>query len=66
LRHYLWVDTKKIGPESWEIFRPYWESAEIKKVWHNYSFDRHVIENHGGIKLQVGRCKLAPIGVTSA
>jgi DNA polymerase-1 len=86
----LWVDTLKIGPSSWEIFRPYFESdevglyklnavdpwrnsalfqpsslcsekpvskfafelnlyrcGEVKKVWHNYSFDRHVIENHG-------------------
>ena len=23
------------------------ESPEIRKAWHNYSFDRHVIENHG-------------------
>ena len=29
----------------WE-FRDYFESYEIKKVWHNYSFDRHVLYNH--------------------
>lgn len=23
------------------------ESRDIKKVWHNYGFDRHVIYNHG-------------------
>ena len=47
----LWVDTLKLGARAWEIFAPYFESAEIKKVWHNYSFDRHVIENHG-VKLR--------------
>ena len=43
----LWVDTMKLGEEGWEIFRPYFESEDVKKAWHNYSFDRHVIENHG-------------------
>ena len=47
----LWVDTLKLGDEGWAIFKPYFESPDAKKVWHNYSFDRHVIENHGGIKL---------------
>ena len=31
----------------WKIFKPYFESPDVKKVWHNYGFDRHVIENHG-------------------
>lgn len=26
-----------------EAFRPFFEDAGIKKVWHNYSFDRHVM-----------------------
>ena len=43
----LWVDTMKLGDEGWDIFRPYFESPEVFKAWHNYSFDRHVIENHG-------------------
>ena len=45
----LWA--LNIGPKSWEIFKPYFESDDVKKVWHNYSFDRHVIENHG-VKLR--------------
>ena len=28
-------------------FKPYLESEEHKKVWHNYGFDRHVFYNHG-------------------
>lgn len=28
-------------------FRPFFEDSEIKKVWHNYSFDRHVMHNMG-------------------
>ena len=27
-------------------FKPYFESTQIKKVWHNYSFDRHILYNH--------------------
>ncbi|GLE10227.1 hypothetical protein PINS_up022265 [Pythium insidiosum] len=30
-----------------EYFREFLESKEYKKVWHNYSFDRHVLYNHG-------------------
>ena len=47
----LWVDTLRLGEAGWEIFRPYFESDDVKKAWHNYSFDRHVIENHG-VKLR--------------
>ena len=50
-RSLLWVDTLRIGPQSWEIFQPYFESDDVRKVWHNYGFDRHVIENHG-VKLR--------------
>jgi DNA polymerase-1 len=25
----------------------YVQDDETKKVWHNYSFDKHVLENHG-------------------
>jgi len=28
-------------------FAPFFEDPSFKKVWHNYSFDSHVIENHG-------------------
>ena len=47
----LWVDTLRLGEAGWEIFRPYFENDDVKKAWHNYSFDRHVIENHG-VKLR--------------
>lgn len=30
-----------------QIFKPVLESHNILKVWHNYSFDRHVLHNHG-------------------
>ena len=29
------------------MFRPFFESERHKKVWHNYSFDRHVLERMG-------------------
>lgn len=48
----LWVDTWLGGREDTEetskaimdIFKPFFESDNHKKVWHNYSFDRHVLE----------------------
>lgn len=30
-----------------DYFKEYFESEEIYKVWHNYSFDRHILYNHG-------------------
>ena len=30
-----------------QLFKPYLEDESILKVWHNYSFDRHVLSNHG-------------------
>ena len=30
-----------------DVFREFFETARLKKVWHNYSFDRHVLYNHG-------------------
>lgn len=50
-RSLLWVDTLRGGDGVWEVFKEYFENPNVKKVWHNYSFDRHVIENHHGIKL---------------
>ena len=51
----LWVDTWLNGDESrqreakeiMEVFRPFFESERHGKVWHNYSFDRHVLERMG-------------------
>ena len=61
-RSMLWVDTWLDGDESRaeeaaaivDAFRPFWESAAHKKVWHNYSFDRHVMERlrgSGGLRM---------------
>lgn len=52
-RSMLWVDTylddskQNIVEEIWEAFRPFFESSLHRKVWHNYSFDRHVLERMG-------------------
>ena len=29
----------------WEVFREFLEAPDMKKAWHNYSFDRHVLGN---------------------
>lgn len=38
---------QEINTELFAIFKQFFEDANIKKVWHNYSFDRHVLRNHG-------------------
>jgi len=58
----VWVDTLDLykvgasdpekdgqdeGQQVLQIFKEYLEDASILKVWHNYSFDRHVLSNHG-------------------
>ncbi|KAL0051060.1 hypothetical protein WJX82_001248 [Trebouxia sp. C0006] len=48
----LWVDTmldgnEEASKEMFAIFKEFFEDPKIKKVWHNYSFDRHVLRNHG-------------------
>lgn len=46
----LWIDTLDAeggGEQMLQLFKPYLEDASILKVWHNYSFDRHVLYNHG-------------------
>mmetsp|Transcript_24591 Transcript_24591/g.80380 ORF Transcript_24591/g.80380 Transcript_24591/m.80380 type:complete len:825 (-) Transcript_24591:45-2519(-) len=56
----LWVDLDRPQEERIgiiEAFRPYLESADIPKVWHNYGFDRHIFENvrgRDGSKLKLG------------
>ena len=55
LRSMLWVDTYLDGDEAKqeeagaiiEAFRPFFEASDLHKVWHNYSFDRHVMERLG-------------------
>lgn len=47
----IWVDVLDGGDKDiLAEFAPFFEDSSIKKVWHNYSFDCHVIENYG-IKL---------------
>ncbi|TVU43034.1 hypothetical protein EJB05_09465 [Eragrostis curvula] len=43
----VWVDVLDGGRDVLMEFAPFFEDPSIKKVWHNYSFDSHVIENHG-------------------
>ena len=38
---------QETNTELFAIFKQFFEDASIKKVWHNYSFDRHVLRNHG-------------------
>ncbi|XP_010267695.1 PREDICTED: DNA polymerase I A, chloroplastic/mitochondrial [Nelumbo nucifera] len=44
----IWVDVLDGGGRDILMeFAPFFEDPSIKKVWHNYSFDSHVIENYG-------------------
>ncbi|XP_047970540.1 DNA polymerase I B, chloroplastic/mitochondrial-like [Salvia hispanica] len=44
----IWVDVLDGGGEGLiKEFAPFFEDPSIKKVWHNYSFDSHIIENYG-------------------
>ncbi|KAK9938422.1 hypothetical protein M0R45_015163 [Rubus argutus] len=44
----IWVDVLDGGGKELLLeFAPFFEDPSIKKVWHNYSFDNHVIENYG-------------------
>lgn len=42
----LWVDTWTDPDVLWE-FESYFADEGIQKLWHNYGFDRHMVENHG-------------------
>ncbi|XP_064938874.1 DNA polymerase I A, chloroplastic-like [Musa acuminata AAA Group] len=46
----IWVDVLDGGRDVLMEFVPFFEDSSIKKVWHNYSFDSHVLGNYG-IKL---------------
>ncbi|KAF8103945.1 hypothetical protein N665_0182s0052 [Sinapis alba] len=47
----IWVDVLgENGKDVLAEFKPFFEDSSIKKVWHNYSFDNHIIRNYG-IKL---------------
>eukprot|EP00250_Pteridium_aquilinum_P010412 c19366_g1_i1 orf=224-3553(-) len=43
----VWVDVLDSNEELLNMFKEYFEDSSIKKVWHNFSFDRHVLANHG-------------------
>jgi DNA polymerase-1 len=43
----LWIDNLDAAEGILMLFQDYFEDENIKKVWHNYSFDRHVMYNHG-------------------
>ncbi|CAL4898351.1 unnamed protein product [Urochloa decumbens] len=43
----IWVDVMDGGRDVLMEFAPFFEDSSIRKVWHNYSFDSHVIENYG-------------------
>lgn len=43
----IWVDVLDGGRDVLMEFAPFFEDPLIRKVWHNYSFDNHVIENYG-------------------
>ncbi|XP_042037339.1 DNA polymerase I B, chloroplastic/mitochondrial-like [Salvia splendens] len=44
----IWVDVLDGGGKGLiKEFAPFFEDPSIKKVWHNYSFDSHIIENYG-------------------
>ncbi|KAH9621059.1 hypothetical protein KSS87_011840 [Heliosperma pusillum] len=43
----IWVDVLDGGGKDiLAEFAPFFEDSSIKKVWHNYSFDCHVVENY--------------------
>ncbi|KAK9151816.1 hypothetical protein Syun_010125 [Stephania yunnanensis] len=43
----IWVDVLDGGVDLLKEFALFFEDPLIKKVWHNYSFDRHIILNYG-------------------
>ncbi|XP_058093524.1 DNA polymerase I B, chloroplastic/mitochondrial isoform X2 [Magnolia sinica] len=43
----IWVDVLDGGRDLLMEFAPFFKDPSIKKVWHNYSFDSHIIENYG-------------------
>lgn len=43
----LWIDNLDQAEGTLLLFTEFFEDPQIAKVWHNYSFDRHVLYNHG-------------------
>lgn len=43
----IWINNLDEAEGTIDYFKEYFEDNSIKKVWHNYSFDKHILENHG-------------------
>src|SRR5690242_1905605 len=43
----IWIDNVEPCNGLLKQFKDYLEDESIKKVWHNYSFDRHALYNEG-------------------
>lgn len=43
----LQLHVQAASKEMFDIFKEFFEDDSIQKAWHNYSFDRHVLGNHG-------------------
>ena len=43
----LWIDNLDKSAGVLQVFKDWFENPSIKKVWHNYGFDRHVMNNEG-------------------
>jgi hypothetical protein len=43
----LWIENAGPAENILQEFKGWFEDNEMKKVWHNYGFDRHVMENEG-------------------
>lgn len=43
----LWIDNMDDARGVLDLFKEYFEDEGIKKVWHNYSFDRAMMWRHG-------------------
>jgi len=46
----IWIDLNKPKDEKRAMLSalaPYLESEHVPKVWHNYGYDRHILENYG-------------------
>lgn len=44
---YLFIDIMDGEEGLIEHFKAYFEKPTLQKVWHNYSFDKHILYNHG-------------------
>jgi hypothetical protein len=42
----IWIDNLDSAAGTLDLFKNWFEDIRYKKVWHNYSFDRHVMFNH--------------------